>query len=341
MRRRACTTRWSWDAQGQLLAEEGPDGPARLRATGRSGEQVATPWGALARRTDAAGRVTTLESPAGTFRFSHDDDGRVTRVRAPNGVVTDVLRDAAGREVRRTARGRSGPVLELSHDARRARPRHDDRPRRRADRPLARRARPAHRRPRRRPRPGLRLERGRRPDGRHPRRGRSPRRPGDERFEHDGAGRVTRRVGPAGETRYGWDPLGRLTRVERIVRGRLERRDLRLRRDRPPGHAHDGRRHDALRPRERPAPGRGRPGRAGPGVGPRAGRRRAAGLRRRPPLDLPPRRRDGHDAGLHRRDGREGRRRGRSAPSARSYAVRRASGPSSSPAAPSTPTPAS
>jgi RHS repeat-associated protein len=215
--------RWSWDAQGQLLAEEGPDGRLAYERSA-SGERVTTPWGALARRTDAAGRVTTLESPAGTFHFTHDADARVTRVRAPNGVVTDVLRDAAGREVRRTARGRSGPVLELS-TARDASGRATTIARDGAPIALTRDARGRL--------TGARgagldlgygwsaggdrersLRSGVRTDATHDGAGRLATR-GDERFEHEGAGRVTRRAGPAGETRYGWDPLGRLSRVER------------------------------------------------------------------------------------------------------------------------------
>lgn len=219
----ARTDRWTWDAQGRLLTDEGPDGRL-LYSHGPAGEQVETPWGAFARRADEAGRVTTLESPAGAFRFSHDDDGRVTRVRAPNGVVTDVLRDAAGREVRRTARGRAGPVLELA-TTRDAGGRATAIARDGATIAFSRDARGRLTGARG---AGLDLSYGWTPggdrtDATHDRAGRLVARgtasAGVDRFEHDAAGRVTRRVGPGGETRYGWDPLGRLARVERSEKG--------------------------------------------------------------------------------------------------------------------------
>lgn len=214
----ARTDRWTWDAQGRLLTDEGPDARLTYRH-GPAGEEVATPWGALARRTEETGQVTTLESPAGTFRFGHDADGRVTRVSAPNGVVTHVLRDANGREVRRTSRGRAGAVLDLA-TTRGADGRASTIARDGAPIALSRDARGrltgAHG-------AGLDLAYGwtvggDRTDGVHDRAGRLVAR-GQERFEHDGAGRVVRRVGPAGETRYGWDSMGRLSRVERVQGG--------------------------------------------------------------------------------------------------------------------------
>lgn len=217
--------RWTRDAQGRLLSEEGPD--ARLTyARAGADERVETPWGVIARRTDA------LETPAGTFRWTHDAEGRTTWLRAPNGVVTEVVRDGEGRELRRTVRGpgasgasalelatardeagratrltRDGAAIELSRDG------HG-----RLTRAIGASAGvdlawawTASGDRVRSTRDGVAVE------ATHDDAGRLVSR-GGERFEHDAAGRLVRRAHGEGqgETRYGWDAFGRLARVERV-----------------------------------------------------------------------------------------------------------------------------
>jgi RHS repeat-associated protein len=212
------TLRWTRDAQGRLLSDEGPD--ARLTYTrADASERLESPWGAIVRRTD------TLETPAGTFRWTRDVEGRTTWLRAPNGVVTEVVRDGDGRELRRTVRGRGASALELA-TARDATGRATRITRDGAAIDLSR---DEHGRLTGAVGAGLDLAWGWTAGGDRVRSARDGMAVeatydaagglvsrGAERFAHDAAGRLVRRVHARGETRYGWDAFGRLARVERV-----------------------------------------------------------------------------------------------------------------------------
>lgn len=100
------------DDAGQLVVTR-EDGLTLVHDFEEGAEVVSTPWGLVRREVDDQGRVTRLESPAGTFRFEHDAAGRRARVVYPNGLTLAVARDDAGREASRLARGRAGEALRL------------------------------------------------------------------------------------------------------------------------------------------------------------------------------------------------------------------------------------
>ncbi|MCO5165368.1 MAG: DUF6531 domain-containing protein [Planctomycetes bacterium] len=215
-----------WDEAGRLLEQATPG--VRLRYEHGPGvEQVRTPWGRLARVRDAEGRVERLDTPAGTFRFEHDADGRRTAVVYPNGVVTRLARDDQGRLARLEARGPAGPVLSQAHargargevtattrDGATTRFEHDA-----AGRLTGARGPDLDRAWRLDPDGNRLADR----DGERARAWRLDARgallaAGDEAFTHDAAGRLVRRTDEGGETRYGWDPFGRLVEVTRADR---------------------------------------------------------------------------------------------------------------------------
>ncbi|MBX3471520.1 MAG: RHS repeat-associated core domain-containing protein, partial [Planctomycetes bacterium] len=216
----------AWDDAGRLVEQATPG--VRLRYEHGPGlERVQTPWGPFVRAREAEGRVERLDTPAGAFRFEHDAAGRRTAVVYPNGVVTRLERDAAGRVAALEARGPAGDVLSLAHargargevtattrDGATTRFGHDA-----AGRLTSARGRDLDR--------AWTLDAdGNRLADRDGARARAWRldaqgkalAAGDERLEHDRAGRLVRRVGPDGETRYGWDGFGRLVEVTRVDR---------------------------------------------------------------------------------------------------------------------------
>lgn len=221
----------AWTDDGRLAFASTRD--ARLTYEhGAREERVETPWGAFTRGRDDEGRVERLETPAGTFRFEHDEAGRRTAVVYPNGVVSRLGRDAHGRVGSIDVHGPRGAVLGLKHergaagqvvtttrDGATTRWGHDARGHlTSADGPTLVRTWTTDA-------DGNRVastDRGVKRAWTLDPRGR-PLAAGDETFEHDAAGRLIGRRGPAGtaETRYGWDGLGRLVSVRsgaRVVR---------------------------------------------------------------------------------------------------------------------------
>ncbi len=217
-------------------------------------ETVETPFGRITRRTDALGRVVAIDSPAGTFELAYGEDGRRARLVAPNGVATEVARDALGREVARRAQGPAGAVLRLEEPlgarGERTRRVHDGLELRLAHDAAGRLVRWQVE-----GRPAVRYELGE--DGDRVREQRGEGAPvawrydgrgrleqvGDEHLVYDGAGRLVERERAAGrvdcfrydgfgrlvavaragrpEVVYGYDPLGRI--ATRTVAGRTTR----------------------------------------------------------------------------------------------------------------------
>ncbi|MCO5167381.1 MAG: RHS repeat-associated core domain-containing protein [Planctomycetes bacterium] len=238
----ADAVRFVWDDAGRLVGagssagvlvferDDAEDLVAVLTPAGvelfYEGDALVTPWGEWTRRAD--GGVERLGSPAGEVEVRRDAAGRVVALALPCGVVVETARDA-----RRPPRA----------------------PRRAAGRDPARRPRGRARRRRRargaapgRPRDALLLDAAGRlaglaregevvarwahdPDGNRTldarggeareealdARGRLVAR-GDERLEHDAAGRLVAWRRASGVERLVWDGLGRLARVERAGR---------------------------------------------------------------------------------------------------------------------------
>jgi RHS repeat-associated protein len=187
-------------------------------------EQLKSPWGHFRRSLDAKGNVHRLESPAGTFLFTYDGDGRRTGIRYPSGVVSLIKRDALGAEELR-ADNKEILFVAVARDARHE-PReivrngestyvdYDEAGRLEAWGTLAagvtRYSYDADGN-----RASVAQGNGTKPSRlAYDSRGRL-RRHGKERFVHDAAGRITTRTHTGGVDRFSYDGFGRLRSVKR------------------------------------------------------------------------------------------------------------------------------